>query len=87
MTHYAERIFADHPVRLRLFRAICNHIERLGPVVIRDTDSQVSFRARRAFAVGAHEPRSEYWGGKNGAGLRTGSPMRMPASVIVNSRV
>ena len=50
MIDYAERMFADHPVRLRLFRAIRSHIERLGPVVVRDTDSQISFRAHRAFA-------------------------------------
>jgi hypothetical protein len=46
----AERMFADHAQRLRLFRAVREHIERLGPVVIRETDSEVSFRARRAFA-------------------------------------
>jgi hypothetical protein len=46
----AERMFAGHPQRLRLFRAVRAHIERLGPVVMRDTESQVSFRARRTFA-------------------------------------
>ena len=45
-----EPLFADHPVRLRLFRAIRAHVERLGPVVVRGSETQVSFRARRAFA-------------------------------------
>ena len=50
MTDPAERLFLDHPTRLRLYRAVRDHVQRLGPVVVRDTDSQVSFRARRAFA-------------------------------------
>jgi hypothetical protein len=45
-----QRLFADRPVPRRLYHAIRSHIERIGPVVVRSTESQVSFRARRRFA-------------------------------------
>jgi hypothetical protein len=45
-----QRLFADRPVPRRLYRAIRTRIERIGPVVVRSTESQVSFRARRMFA-------------------------------------
>jgi hypothetical protein len=45
-----ERLFADRPVPLALFRAIRRRIERLGPTELTATATQVSFGARRKFA-------------------------------------
>jgi hypothetical protein len=45
-----ERLFADRPVPLRLFRAIRRLIDRLGPAEVTATRTQVAFGARRKFA-------------------------------------
>ena len=45
-----ERLFADNPTRLRLFRAVRALIESLGDVRVEATKSQVSFGTDRKFA-------------------------------------
>lgn len=45
-----ERLFANNPVRLRLFRAVRAMVEKLGDARIEATDSQVSFGTERKFA-------------------------------------
>jgi hypothetical protein len=45
-----ERLFADNPTRLRLFRATRALIESLGDVQVEATKSQVSFGTDRKFA-------------------------------------
>ncbi len=47
---WEERIFDGRPTPLRLFRAIRQHLESFGPLTVRGTDTEVSFRARRVFA-------------------------------------
>ncbi len=45
-----EEFFAAHPVALAVFDRVRQIVESLGPVDIRTTKSQVSFRRRRGFA-------------------------------------
>ena len=47
---WEERLFDGRPTPLRLYRAIRQRLETFGPLTVRGTDTQVSFRARRAFA-------------------------------------
>ena len=47
---WEERLFDGRPTPLRLYRAIRQRLETFGPLTVRGTDAQVSFRARRAFA-------------------------------------
>jgi hypothetical protein len=45
-----ERLFADNPTRLRLFRAVRELVESLGDVRVEATKSQVSFGTNHKFA-------------------------------------
>ena len=45
-----EAFFAGHPHALAVYRQVRSMVEALGPVEIRTTSSQVSFRRRRGFA-------------------------------------
>jgi hypothetical protein len=45
-----EEFFAGHPSALQVFNTVRAEAERLGPVEVRVTRSQVAFRRRRGFA-------------------------------------
>ncbi|HEU4492189.1 MAG TPA: DUF5655 domain-containing protein [Jiangellales bacterium] len=45
-----EEFFAEHPDALRVYETVRAEVERLGPVEVRVTRSQVAFRRRRGFA-------------------------------------
>ena len=45
-----EEFFAERPDALRVYETVRAEVERLGPVEVRVTRSQVAFRRRRGFA-------------------------------------
>jgi hypothetical protein len=45
-----ERLFAAEPGALEIFRTVRGMLEALGPVEVRTTRTQVTFRRRRGFA-------------------------------------
>jgi hypothetical protein len=45
-----ERLFADEPGAVEVYRAVRRTLEAIGPVEVRTTRTQIAFRRRRGFA-------------------------------------